>query len=458
MIDSSAEAKRAAGLVVKSLTDLGYAWQTQVGDVVTVRFNSVAIADLLGATWAICEVDTLRLPRRVTARDLTKPETLHHLATVVGHPVRCLNSTGVTYCIQLTPTPQPVRPRLPRQVPLDIEAATEGADIARLPVPVGVAVTGPVWRPLATLGHTLITGASGSGKSNWIHAALASLLTRVGRDRLQIVLVDPKTSEFAAWAQAPHLYGTVATDEGMAVRLLDMVIGEMDQRGDLLRGALVRDLAAYNKRATAPLPYMVVIIDEVVDLLLAAGGEKSDLAKALTRLAVKGRSNGILLWIASQHSRFDLLPRTVGLNLASRLAFRVQDTSAANLAGCPGAQNISRATPGRFVANLDGESVMMQAYHVSDDDLLAIASRLGAVGQCVDGLAEPEAALVRYAVSELGGRFIRDRLATAVPGWSRHRVGALAAQWERRHWLTAPASPIEPRMVTAELAQMAGVG
>lgn len=457
MIDTAGEAKRAAQLVVKSLTDLGYAWTTQVGDVVTVRFNSVAIADLRGATWAICEVDTLRLPRKVTARDLTKAETLHHLATVCGHPVRCLNSTGVTYCIQLTPTQAPARPRLPTRVPLDLEQALQGADASALAVPLGVSVRGPVWRTLTNLGHTLITGASGSGKSNWIHAALAALLTRHGRDRLQIVLVDPKTSEFAAWGRAPHLYGDVAINEDDAVRLLDKVIGEMDHRGELLRGALVRDLAAYNQRAAVPLPYMLVVIDEVVDLLLAAGGEKSPLAKSLTRLAVKGRSNGILLWIASQHARFDLLPRTVGLNLASRLVFRVQDASAANLAGCPGAQDISRDKPGRFIANLDGQPVMLQAYYVGDDELLAIAGSLGATPTAA-ALSDAEVALVRYAVSEMGGRFVRDRLAVEVPGWSRHTVGKLAGQWERRHWLTAPASPIEPRMVTPELAQMAGVG
>lgn len=456
MIDSAGEAKRSAQLVIKSLTDLGYSWQTQVGDLVTVRFQSVAVADLRGATWAICEVDTLRLPRKVSARDLTKPETLHHMATVVGHPVRCLNSTGVTYCIQLTPTPQPARPRLPTHVPLDVDAALPDAG-DKLAAPVGVSVRGPVWRTLPALGHTLITGASGSGKSNWIHAALACLLTRHGRDRLQIAVVDPKTSEFAAWGQAPHLYGSVAVNEDQALRLLDMVIGEMDRRGDLLRGALVRDLAGYNRTAAVPLPYMVVIIDEVIDLLLAAGGEKSTLAKALTRLAVKGRSNGILLWVASQHARFDLLPRTVGLNLASRLVFRVQDASAANLAGAPGAQDISRDKPGRFIANLDGDPVMCQAYVVTDDQLLAIAGSLGAVPAAA-ALSDAEVALVRHAVDELDGRFIRDRLACDVPGWSRHKVGKLAEVWERRHWLTAPASPTEPRLVTPELRQMAGVG
>lgn len=455
MNDPALEARRSAELIIKALTDLGYAWETRIGDTVTVRFESIALAELLGATWAICEVDTLRLPRRVTARDLVKQETVHHLATVCGHPVRCLNSTGVTYCIQLTPKPPPVRPRLPRQVPLDLELALRGADPAQMPVPIGLSFKGPVWRPLVEMGHTLITGASGSGKSNWIHAALASLLTRCTRDQLQIVLVDPKTSEFAAWAQAPHLYGDVAIDEEQAVRLLDMVIGEMDRRGELLRGALVRDLAAYN-RLGQPLPYMVVIIDEVVDLLLAAGGEKSPLAKALTRLAVKGRSNGIVLWIASQHSRFDLLPRTVGLNLASRLVFRVQDASAANLAGCPGAHEIARSCPGRFIANLDGENQQLQAYHVDDAQLMDITSGLGTPA---GSISDDEAQLVRYAVDELGDRFVINDLVSRFSGqWTNHRVRTLAKKWERCGWLTTPASVIDARRVTPELAQMAGVG
>lgn len=452
MLDPALEATKSATLVIKALTDLGYAWETKIGEVVSVRFESIALAELLGATWAICEVDTLRLPRRVTVRDLVKPETIHHLAGVCGHPVRCLNSTGVTYCIQLTPRIPPPRPRLPRQVPLDLEQALRGADPARLPVPVGVSVTGPVWRPLVELGHTLITGASGSGKSNWIHAALASLLTRCTREQLQVALVDPKTSEFAAWAHAPQLYGDVAINEDEAVSLLDMIIGEMDRRGEMLRGALVRDLAAYN-RLGQPLPYMIVIIDEVVDLLLAAGGEKSPLAKALTRLAVKGRSNGIVLWIASQHSRFDLLPRTVGLNLASRLVFRVQDASAANLAGCPGAHEIARSCPGRFIANLDGDNQQLQAYHVSDEQLLAITSGLGTPA---GKISADEAQLVRYAVDELNGGFIVNKLASRFAGqWTNHRIRTVAERWEQRGWLTTPASVVEPRRVTPALLELA---
>ena len=463
LIDPAAEARRVAGLVIKSLTDLGYAWQTQIGDVVQVRFDSIGLADLLGATWAICEVDTLRLPRRVTARDLTKPETLHHLATVCGHPVRCLNSTGVTYCIQLTPTHRPPPPRLPRQVLLDLDQAPDQS--GELLVPLGVGYGGPLWRPLPGLGHTLITGASGSGKSNWLHAALAALLTTVGPESLRLALIDPKVSEFAAWAHAPHLWRTpavpdgIAHDEQQAVVLLTALIDEMDRRGQLLAGALARDLAGYNRRAVQPLPYLLIVIDEVLDVLLAAGGERSDLARALTRLAVKGRSNGILLWIASQHARFDLLPRAVGLNLASRLVFRVQDANAATLAGCPGAERISRERPGRFLARLDAEPVPVQAYHVDDEQLRQIAQGLGAPTTPAPLVPPDQAALVRYAIEHLDGCFIVGKLAAAFTGeWTHYRIAALARTWEARGWLSKPAHATDARRVVGELLQNCGVG
>lgn len=465
LIDPTAEARRVAGLVIKSLTDLGYAWQTQVGDVVQVRFDSIGLADLLGATWAICEVDTLRLPRRVTARDLTKPETLHHLATVCGHPVRCLNSTGVTYCIQLTPARRAAPPRLPRQVLLDLDQAPAPSHPGELLVPLGVGYAGPLWRPLSSLGHTLITGASGSGKSNWLHAALAALLTTARPEALRLALVDPKVSEFAAWAQSPHLWriptvpGGVAHDEQQAVVLLTALIDEMDRRGQLLAGALARDLAGYNRRAANPLPYLLIVIDEVLDVLLAAGGERSDLARALTRLAVKGRSNGILLWIASQHARFDLLPRAVGLNLASRLVFRVQDANAATLAGCPGAERIPRERPGRFLARLDAEPIPVQAYHVDDEQLRHIAQGLGAPTAPAPLVPPEQAALVRYALEHLDGCFIVGKLAAAFAGeWTHYRIAALARTWEARGWLSKPAHATDARRVMGELLGEYGVG
>ena len=449
MIDAIDEARRTAGLVIKSLTDLGYAWQTAVGDVVTVRFRSVSIGEFLGATWAICEVDTSRLPRRVTARDLTKPETIHHLAAVTGHLVRCLNSTGVTYCIQLTPSaPQA---RLPTRVPLDLDSRPAGD----LLVPVGVARSGAVWAELPALGHTLVTGTTGSGKSNWVHSALAGLLTVTDRARLQVALIDPKRSEFAAWSGVPQLYGQIVTDEAAAAALLDMLVGEMERRGDLLAGVLARDLAGYNQRAPAPLPYLLIVVDEVLDLLLRAGNRRIE--TALVSLSAKGRSAGILVWIATQHARYDLLPRMVNLNLSSRLVFRVQDARAAELAGCPGAESIPRARPGRMLAKLDDAPQLMQAFWIDDRRLGEVVGTLGATPPAPrPALDEVDAELVRYALTELSGRFSINALAAAFAGAgvTHHRVRTLAARLESRGLLMPQEGPNAGRRVTEELARL----
>ncbi len=440
-IDPAAETQRVAGLVIKALTDLGYSWTRADGGVVV----------------AVLEIDTLRLPRKLTARDLTKPETLHHLSTVVGHPCQVLNTTGVTYVVRLTPPPP--APRLPSKVPLDLGTRPDGA----LMVPLGIGREGAVWQPLASLGHTLVTGASGSGKSNWLHAALAAVTSATEPDQLRLALVDPKVSEFAAWAHVPHLWDTIATDEQQAAKLLARLVDEVDRRGELLAGALVRDLASYyNRQAPVKLPHLLLIFDEVLDLLLAAGGEKSDLAKALTRLAVKGRSAGILLWIASQHARFDLLPRAVSVNLASRLVFRVSDQSAAQLAGCPGAERIRRDRPGRFLARVNGGTLAgYQAFVLPDEQLLSLVGHVAKTDLAPKSnqLSADEIALVDYAVHELSGAFTIGKLAKAFTGRiGQHAIRDLAARWEREGLLTTPATITDPRRVTPQLAALAGCG
>lgn len=448
-IDPKAETVRVATLVVKALTDVGQAYRRDDGTWQTIRFRTTGYGEVTGGGLvAVLEVDTQRLPRRVTARDLVKPEMLHHLSTVCGHPVRCLNSVGVTYVIGLTPPP--AAPRLPSRVPLELEHRPAGD----LPVPIGIGRSGAVWVELRDLGHTLVTGTSGSGKSSWIHAALAGLLSGVNRTQLQVALIDPKRSEFAAWAGVPQLYGEIATDDTSAAKLLDMLVGEMERRGDLLAGALARDLASYNRRAASQMPYMLVVVDEVLDLLL--GGNKA-IETSLVRLAAKGRSAGMLVWIATQHARYDLLPRPVALNLSSRLVFRVQDAKAAELAGCPGAQQIPRAKPGRMLARLDGEPAIMQGYYVDDQMLQRLVATLGAAPpKPKPELDELEVRMVRYAVTTLDGRFVIGALVTQFGSEAtHHRVRTIADRLLRRGLLLAPEQPNLGRRVTPELEAMA---
>lgn len=457
--DPRGDAARAAGLIQKALTDLGYTWKSQNGDEMRVHFASIEIGDIAGATWAVCDVDTSRLPRRVTANDLVRAETVHHLQTVVGLQVRCFNSTGITYCVRLTPPPP--SPRLPTLFPLDLSDRPAGETM----IPIGFGTQGLLWRPFPALGHTLVAGASGSGKSCWLHTAIAALASGSPPARVRFALIDPKQSEFAVWAKLAHLWAPCAYDAPHATELLAALVQEMDRRGALLAGALTRDLETYNRQAGvgASLPYLIVIVDEVLDILLEAGGERSDLARFLTRLAVKGRAAGIYLWVASQHARFDLLPRAVTINLASRLVFRVADAAAAQLAGCPGAEQIRRDRPGRFLARVDsGEPQPMQACYLNDAGLLAIARHLTgeeaptATSSAPSPAITPEESeLIHYALYQLGGAFTIGRLAAAFPTWKRHRIADLARRWEAAGLLTAPADAVSPRQVTPDLAVFA---
>ena len=129
-IDLPAETYRVGELILKCLSDLGHVWEARDGTLVEVRF---AGARVVAGQYALFEVDTLRLPRKVTAADLTHPRLIHHLATVGGRPVSVLNTRGITYIVNLAPAaPKPV-PRLPRYVPLTWERLLAWSEQENLP-------------------------------------------------------------------------------------------------------------------------------------------------------------------------------------------------------------------------------------------------------------------------------------------------------------------------------------
>ena len=286
VLDPIAATERAARLVRQALTDLGHVYTRQDGRKVPIVYKSLSVAG--DDEYALLEVDTQRLPPRVNARDLTDPKVLHHLTTVVGHPVRRLNTTGLTYCVVLRLTPQV---RLPPRADLDLAHRPTDKPYQ---VPIGAGREGPVWRSLLDTGHILVGGESGSGKSSWLHSALAALLTAHGPAELQLYLVDPKMVEFTVWAGVPHLVRPIAEESDAATQVTARVLAELDRWAALFQAVLARDLLTYNRRATAPLPLVLVVIDEVTDLALQAG-LSSAFYTYLIRLAAKARSFGVVL-------------------------------------------------------------------------------------------------------------------------------------------------------------------
>ncbi|MBU0491315.1 MAG: hypothetical protein KKA73_03010 [Chloroflexi bacterium] len=450
-LDPTGETERAARLVQQALTQLGHAYTTQDGRLVQICYKSLSVA---GDRYGLLEVDTQRLPPKVNVARLVHEDVLHHLTAVVGKPVHRLNTTGLTYCVALQPAQ---RVRLPRHVALPQDLAEQlGTEPYRIPI--GVGHEGPVWRSLLQTGHILVGGETGGGKSTWLQGLLAALLTAHDPTQLQLYLVDPKIVELALWADIPHLGQPIATEVDEATAVIERLLAELDRRAALFQSVLARNLAAYNARAAEPLPLVLLVIDEVTDLALQAG-LKSPFYIGLTRLVSKARSFGIVLVVATQHPKAEVLNTLIRENFSTRLAFRVTTVDHSRvILGTGGAQEIPRTVRGRMLARVDNRLAPLQGYYVADETLQAVAQQVR--GQPVaPPLADIELALVRYATAHLDGAFHIDKLTETFkgqPGASRRQLLKRARRWEARGWLTPALPGQQARQITAELLALVG--
>ncbi|MGM0420067.1 MAG: DNA translocase FtsK 4TM domain-containing protein [Bacillota bacterium] len=173
---------------------------------------------------------------------------------------------------------------------------------------------------LAKMPHLLVAGATGSGKSVCINTIIASLLYRNTPDELKLLLVDPKKVELVNYNGLPHLFSPVVTDCKKAASTLKLIVKEMEDRYDLFAESGTRGIESYNKNTEEPLPYIVVIIDELSDLMMVAA---SDVEDAICRLAQMSRAAGIHLVIATQRPSVDVITGLIKANIPSRIAFAV---------------------------------------------------------------------------------------------------------------------------------------
>lgn len=174
--------------------------------------------------------------------------------------------------------------------------------------------------------HLLIAGATGSGKSVCINSIIASILFKARPDQVKLLLVDPKRVELSAWSRVPHLIAPVVTDPKKASSALRWAIKEMESRYEKFTKVGTRDIERYNEIATPPgsvkpaLPYIVIIIDELSDLMMVAPAEVED---SIFRLAQMARASGIYLVVATQRPSVDVITGTIKANIPSRIAFAV---------------------------------------------------------------------------------------------------------------------------------------
>ena len=182
--------------------------------------------------------------------------------------------------------------------------------------------------------HMLIAGATGSGKSVCMNSIITSLLLRTKPDEVKMLLVDPKKVEFTPYQKIPHLIGPVINDANKANNALKVIVRIMDERYDMFSKAGVRNITVYNEKvkeqggrpnpdgspAPKPMPYIVVIIDELADLMMVAGKEVEGSIQRITQLA---RAAGIHLIVATQRPSTDVITGIIKANIPSRIAFSV---------------------------------------------------------------------------------------------------------------------------------------
>ena len=191
----------------------------------------------------------------------------------------------------------------------------------KLPIALGKDISGtPIVSDLTSMPHLLIAGTTGSGKSVCINTIILSLLYKHTPERCKFILIDPKMLELSTYEGVPHLLCPVITEAKKAASVLGWVVKEMESRYRLMTKEGVRNIDGYNAKHNLPMPYIVVVVDEMSDLMLVAGKEIENYIQKLSQMA---RAAGIHIIMATQRPSVDVITGTIKANFPTRISFRV---------------------------------------------------------------------------------------------------------------------------------------
>ncbi len=191
----------------------------------------------------------------------------------------------------------------------------------KLPIALGKSISGnPIVGDLSSMPHLLIAGTTGSGKSVCINTIILSLLYRHTPDKCKFILIDPKMLELSTYEGIPHLLCPVITEAKKAASVLGWVVKEMESRYRLMTREGVRNIDGYNSKHKLPMPYIVVVVDEMSDLMLVAGKEIENYIQKLSQMA---RAAGIHIIMATQRPSVDVITGTIKANFPTRISFQV---------------------------------------------------------------------------------------------------------------------------------------
>ncbi|WP_435088329.1 DNA translocase FtsK 4TM domain-containing protein [Candidatus Pelagibacter bacterium nBUS_29] len=246
----------------------------------------------------------------------------------------------------------------------------------KLPIALGKNISGkPIVGDLASMPHLLIAGTTGSGKSVCINTIILSLLYRHTPDKCKFILIDPKMLELSTYEGIPHLLCPVITEAKKAASVLGWVVKEMESRYRLMTKEGVRNIDGYNAKHKLPMPYIVVVVDEMSDLMLVAGKEIENYIQKLSQMA---RAAGIHIIMATQRPSVDVITGTIKANFPTRISFQVTSKiDSRTILGEQGAEQLLGKGDMLYMSSAN-RIVRIHAPFVSDNEIEKINNSLRA--------------------------------------------------------------------------------
>jgi len=272
---------------------------------------------------------------------------------------------------------------------------------SKLTLGLGMDVVGkPVLADLSKMPHLLIAGSTGSGKSVGINTIICSILFKASPDEVRFLMIDPKRIELSGYEDIPHLLHPVVVEPKMANRALQWAVREMERRYELLDEMRVKSIKSYNEVAEEKLPFIVVVVDELADLMMVSS---RDVEESIARLAQMARAAGIHLILATQRPSVDVLTGLIKANFPTRISYKVfskidsrtilDSSGAEHLLGVgdmlflpPGKARLKRIH-GAYISEPETERIITflkeQGTAVYDESVLEIAEELNANGEAI---------------------------------------------------------------------------
>ncbi len=249
----------------------------------------------------------------------------------------------------------------------------------RLPIALGKSISGvPIIGDLTSMPHLLIAGTTGSGKSVCVNTIITSLLYKLSPELCKLILIDPKMLELSAYEGIPHLLSPVITDAKKATSALGWTVKEMNNRYKLMSKVGVRNIDGYNEKHKLKMPYIVVVVDEMSDLMLVAGKEIENYIQKLSQMA---RAAGIHIIMATQRPSVDVITGTIKANFPTRVSFQVSSKiDSRTILGEQGAEQLLGKGDMLFMSSAN-RIIRIHGPYVSEKEIEKISSVLRAQGE-----------------------------------------------------------------------------